>query len=489
MRSRDGTLSAFLKSFLLGGVGLLVMLFSSSAPLFAAAVVIATGVGIFDLGRLITHSDKIIFSFTLAVSILLGYGMGSAIYLLNFWTMEPTKYQYWANEGLFFDQHGLGMALGVSMLAAAILYMWSSYEQPVYAFASFDARASVKARRLVWFGVFMVVIALLMGNIGYEGSVVSDVGHVSALGEILNLIVPPLVPFTLLLITAQQPSMKRLLLVAALVLFVGITLIQGRRYIIYVVVLSAAALNMRGYRVTKRSLVLGIVFSVFGGLLLYYGFNFFLALRIAKSELGTHVNLLEQLRAAFSLLESDRLSFVQEKLAENVGSRPFILSYLAGLMDINSARMPAFGGEFLYSVQTAVPSVLMPGKIASLPPFPEALIHPLYGIPIFDGPNSVIVAGFDDFGFLGALVYPLFNVLLFSAFYKAVRQVVRDQSIRLIVLFSLLFDLLYIEQAFGSVFVTLRNLIIVIAVAAIIVRIPVARLNIRRRYHRIAAGR
>ncbi len=151
-------------------------------------------------------------------------------------------------------------------------------------------------------------------------------------------------------------------------------------------------------------------------------------------------------------------------------------------MGISSARMPAFGAEFVYSVQMAIPSILMPGKVGAMPAAPEALVHPRYGIPVFDGPNSVLVAGFDDFGFLGALVYPLFVVLLYGAFYRSLRTFVRDQPIRLFVLFTLLFQLLYIEQAFGSVFVSLRNLLIVVGVAWLLARLPVARFKRRVRY-------
>ena len=111
-------------------------------------------------------------------------------------------------------------------------------------------------------------------------------------------------------------------------------------------------------------------------------------------------------------------------------------------------------------------------------------MHPLYGIPVFDGPSSVLVVGFDDFGFLGALIYPLGVVLLFGWFNKLVGTVVRDAPIRLFVLFALLFQLLYIEQAFGAVFVTLRNLVIVIGAAWVLGRLPIPRLARRVRYGR-----
>jgi hypothetical protein len=486
MKARTASVNALARPLFLGIAALLLLLFSQSALLFAVAVVLASGVALLDLSRLILRTDRIRFSFTLAVSILLGYGLGSAIYLISYRTLDATQYQYWAPQGLLFDQAGLATALAASLLAAAVLYVRAAVERPVHSNAILYSLASPKAERLLWLGVAVALLALYAGDIGYMGAFVSDTGHVSPLGTLANLMAPPLVPYTLLLIADKRPLAKRLMFAAALVLLVGVTLLLGRRYLLYVLVLSAMALHMRGYRftkLTKRGLVAGAAFFVLAALLLYFGFNFFMALRLAVSELGRDASLPELVRTALSQLSGTQASLVQERLAENAASRPFILSYLAGLMGISSAWMPALGAEVLYSVQTAIPSILMPGKVASLTPAPEALVHPIYGIPVFDGPNSVLVAGFDDFGFLGTLVYPLGVVLLFGWFNKFVRAAVRDAPIQLFVLFALLFQLLYIEQAMGAVFVTLRNLAIVIGAAWVLGRLPIPRLA-RHRYDR-----
>lgn len=481
MKTATRNINALVKPLFLGAAAFLLLLFSGSALAFAAAVVLASGVALLDLSRLILRTDRIRLSFTLAVSILLGYGLGSAIYLISHRTIDATQYQYGL---LFFNQEGLATALAASLLAAAILYVRAAVERPVYSSAILHSLASPKAERLVWLGAAVALFALYAGDIGYMGAAVRDTGNVSPVGVIANLMVPALVPYTLLLITDKRPLAKRLMLVAVLVLLVGVTFVQGRRYLLYVLVLSAMALHMRGYRFTKRGLVIGAAFFGLAALLLYFGFNFFMALRLAVGQLGTDASLPELFRAALSELSGTQARQVQEQLAENVSFRTFILSYLAGLMGISSARMPAFGAEFLYSVQMAIPSILMPGKVGALPSAPEELVHPLYGIPVFDGPNSVLVAGFDDFGFLGALVYPLVVVLLFGWFNKFVRAAVRDAPTRLFVLFTLLFQLLYIEQGFASVFVTLRNLVIVIGAAWVLGKLPIPRLTRRVRHSR-----
>lgn len=484
MKARAAGLNVLAKPLCLGVAALLLLLFSGSALLFSAVVVLASAVALLDLSRLILGTDRVRFSFTLAVSILLGYGVGSAIYLISYRTIDATQYQYWALQGLLFNQQGLAMGLAVSLLAAAVLYVRAAVERPVYSGAILHSLGSPKAERLVWLGVAVTLLALYTGDIGYMGTAVSDAGNVSAVGVIANLMVPALVPYTLLLITDKRPLAKRLMLVAPLALLVGVTFVLGRRYLLYVLILSAMALHMRGYRFTKRGLVIGATFSVLAALLLYFGFNFFMALRLASWGLGKDTSLSELIGAALSQMSGTQARVVQASLAENVASRPFILSYLAGLMGISSTQMPAFGAEFLYSVQMAIPSVLMPGKVGALPSTPEALVHPLYGIPVFDGPNSVLVSGFNDFGFVGALVYPLGVVLLFGWFNKFAGALVRDAPTRLFVLFALLFQLLYIEQGFASVFVALRNLVIVIGAAWVLGKLPIPRLARRARYGR-----
>lgn len=482
MRAVSRNIKYLSKPLFLCIAALLLLVFSSSAWLFAAAVVFASGVALLDLSRLILDTDRIRLSFTCAISILLGYGVGSAIYLIGFQTVDATQYQHWAPIGLLFDQEGLSMALAASLLTAAVLYVCAAVERPVQSSAFVYSLASPKAERLVWLGVAVALLALYAGDVGYMGATVSDTGNVSPVGSIANLMVPALVPYTLLLITDKSPLAKRLMLIAAFGLLVGVTLILGRRYLLYVLVLSAMALHMGGYRFTKRGLVIGAAFSVLAILLLYFGFTFFMALRLAVWELGEDTSLTELVRTALSQISAAQVGMVQERLVENVVSRPFILSYLAGLMGNNSALTPVFGAEFIYSVQMAIPSVLMPWKVATLPSTPEELMHPLYGIPVFDGPNSVLVAGFDDFGFFGVLIYPLGVVLLFGWFNKLVGALVRDAPVRLFVLFVLLFQLLYVEQAFSSVFGTLRNLVIVMGAVWVLGKLPIPRLTRRVRH-------
>jgi hypothetical protein len=457
----------------------LLLAFIDSAMVFTIAVFLTSVVSISELYRLVSRPHEIRFLSTIAVSILLGYGLGSAVYLVANGTIDATEYQYWINHGLSFDQSGLSMALVVSVLASLTLYAFSPLERPVfYSVNTFVTLADAKSRRLVWLGVVLAGVALVTGSFGYMGVSANEAGNVSPIGVIASLMVPALVPYTLLLITDKCSMRGRYTLILALLFFIVVLFIIGRRYLLYVAVLSAVALFLRSHKRHSTSSLLRIsALAIVLIVILFLGFKFFMALRFTMWELGSNAGLPELLSSALSSMVGDKGAVVDEALAKNIGSRTFILSYLAGLMGLSSASMPAWGLELMYSLQMTVPSVLMPSKLSGLPSEAEALVHPLYGIPVFDGPNSFLVAGFDDLGYFGCLLYPLFIAVLYRFFYRVMCLYIKENSTRLFMAFVLLFGLLFIEQSLSSGFLTLRNLLIVVGVAWGLNKVPILRLG------------
>lgn len=456
-----------------------LLLFPTSGLVFTGVVAISSALVVRDLCKLCTGALAVRFSLALAVSILLGYGLGSLIFLVSNATMQADKFQTLAYVGLVFSQSGLAIAFATSLAAASLLYIAAAFERPVN--ARLGSEGGENAERLVWLGLALVALTFFTGDLAFQGISVSDRGQISAFGAIADLMITGLVPYTVFLACGNCGRFKRVLLIVVALLFISALAVLHRRYLIYAFVLSAIAIQMRGFRFnSKRGLTIYFFSGILALLLLAWGFNFFMALRIAGWDLAD-ASLLERSRVAWSLLVGGESSIVSERLSENFRSRTFILSYLAGLMDVTSPHMPALGSELLYSLRAAVPSVLMPGKTSALPGAPEDFIHPRYGIPVFDGPNSVLVAGFDDFGYFGALIYPLLFVLIYRTFYTALQTTLRDGPVRIFALFVLLFQLFYIEQTIASVFVTLRNLMIVIGVAWLVGKLPAPRLRRRAR--------
>jgi hypothetical protein len=120
----------------------------------------------------------------------------------------------------------------------------------------------------------------------------------------------------------------------------------------------------------------------------------------------------------------------------------------------------------------AVPSVFFPEKTDVLPANPEALTHPIYGIPIQDLANSVLVTGYNDFGFVGALVYPVGVAILYSQLTRAVKAVAPVAPVFVFIALILLFQLFFIEQSFTSVVVNVRNGILLTGILTLLHTVP-----------------
>jgi hypothetical protein len=451
---------AHVKAALLAVTAACLLFFQGSTLLYLLAVIVASIIGLLDLFRMVWRPVTIRFCVVLAVGILLGYGLGSAIYLISNQSIDSTQFQYWALFGLLFNQEGLSFALSACLIAAAILYLCGDFERPIYSTTWLKHFDETRSEIPVWLGVAATILALYAGDIGYMGAFVSTTNNISPLGALDKLILPPLAPYLVLLITGNRSARKKVVLLIALLFVFGVLFVIGRRNLLYALVLSGVAWRMREGTAATRRAALSAGFAVVAGTILYWGFNFFMALRLSVAQLGREAGLMDLMQSALANLTDARATVVQQALAENVGSRPFILSYFGGLAGISNGNTPTLGSEFLYAVQTCIPSILLPWKASSLPPSPEYLIHPLYGLPVFDGPNSILVAGFDDFGYVGAVIYPMLLAMLYCWYYSAYRST-RDATIKLFVAFALMFQLLYIEQDLSESFVILRNLIII----------------------------
>lgn len=471
-----------LKCLTLGTFAVVAALFPGSRAVFTALIVAASLFAGNELRRILIQSEGVQFSRVLAVSILLGYAVGATVYLGYFQTTDATIHQYWQEYGLYYSQQSLGLALAAVLGCSSLLYAMSAMEYRKPLVSCWVELSAPSAERIVWLGLLLVVSALYTGEIGYMGPTTDPSGRITALGALAVLVTPPMVPYALAvaLASGDRQLPKRYLLWMAPALFIGVTFVLGRRYLLYALVLSAMVVFARGYRLSVRHIGMMAVAGVIAAIALYVGFKFFMALRLAGWQLGPDVGLRELISTALLMLGSNESQEVEAQLSENVGTRTFILSYFASLVGGGSGQVPALGKELLYSVQMAVPSLLMPGKTAGLPASPEELMHPLYGLPVFDGPNTIVVAGYDDFGFLGAALYPLGLAIFYVSFYAFVCRVTSSQSKRLFVLFALLFQLFYVEQSLTANFVVLRDLVVVLVLLSIISSVPMIRLSAGR---------
>ena len=454
------------KSVLLVVLALLLVLGSGSAVVFLVAVIASTTVAFTELYQWLAHPTQIRFSRTLSLSILLAYSFGTMIFILVNATLHAPAVQYYGSQGMVYDQNGLSVALAMTLCASSALLILTHFEPALFPNGIELLPSGPAAERLLWTGVAIVVLALVTGSIGYGGVARDASNHISPLGALATMLAPPLVPYAILLLrTANTSRNRKPVIRVALLVLIAVLLVLGRRYLLYVMFLCFFAWSFTGSAQRRRLPPVWMFLAA--PVVLYVGFYFFFALRQAVDSLGPNHGLATYVREAWSFMNGQDAATLRDALHANIGSRPFILSYPAGLLSQYADNVPLMGKEAVYSVQSAIPSVLMPLKTASLAPSVEALTHPYYGLPVFDGANTAVTAGLDDFGWIGAILYPMLLTALFILYYKIVRSLLSAPTLAFVSL-TLLFQVLYVEQGPSSVFVTIRDLTLVLLIFAVV---------------------
>lgn len=470
--------------FIQMALALLLIVLPGSPYVFVVCVIVISLLALYWLFVFVFDGACIRFTNTLAMSILLGYGAGSLVFLIGNSTIDVTTSQFWSADGLWYDQYSVSRGLAICLMASVVLGLGSAFEPPASRMLNLNLGAPTKANRIVVVTVVIVAAALLKGDLGYKGAVAADGEGLSALGSIANLLVPAVTPLVVLMMFAPNTRSYRWLLLVVLVFLVMTLFIMGRRDVLFTMVLSLAALMLVIGRLNRRTLLLLLFGGVISLLFVYLGFQVFYAIRLALRELNAEdATVWDALRLAPDYLYGSKRDFAADKLSENVASRPFILSYFAVLLGTESNQVPTLGLELLHGMIIATPSAVFPDKNLLIPAAPEELIHPLYGFHYFDGPNSIVVAGYDDFGWAGAVLYPVALALIFAAYFRVLSGIVKNSALRVIAFFAILFQLLYIEQALSEYIVMVRNLTIVAGMMWIVLQLPRVTLRGARALH------
>ena len=441
----------------------LLALLNNNQAIFLLAALAGSGTGIYGFLLFLRRPHLVCFANLMAVSLLLGYALGTIIYagggLFSTADLNMTE-----TIEFGYAQSDLSFSLLLIYVVCSVLFSFSRLESPIFEtgqiFASF---ALPKARLLIWVGIGMVMAAFAVGDLGYMGTQANESLNVTVLGAMSGLLVPILLPMSALCFIDETSRWRRILLFLAFFLFLFSLVLLGRRVLLYSIVNLMIALAVSGRKLPKFGWTkwTAIGLSAIGLMLfLYIGFYFFYALRLSIDNLGLETGLVNLLYATVDLLQNE-FSGVGVELSSNSMERPFILSYLAAFVGAQSIYPPLWGEELVYAIKVAIPSLIYPEKTILLPSMVEEFVHPAFGFHVFDGPNSIVTAGLNDFGLIGVLLYP---VLLVMA-YAAVRRLLYGRLpsfIYYFVMFRLIFQVLYVEQSLAGLLTSaLRDLALI----------------------------
>ncbi|MHB1300118.1 MAG: hypothetical protein ACYCY8_04520 [Burkholderiales bacterium] len=433
----------------------------------AVAVVMSIG-AILLLIHIVNNIHQVRLSTILALSLLLGYGVGTLNSVFDVWFQTSRDVAEYFN----YQPSQLAIAEIVVCLSVSVL-LWISKFEKSSVFPHNVATMDVGRRELVFMSLLVAIIiyAFAAGGIGFQGVYSSDRGRMSVIGAITSMIHPAIVAFSVYCFHKARGKQKLYFGVMAALMMI-LLVPQGRRIILYSVVLSLFAYVLAGGRFRvfkiKTIMLLGAIAT-----LTIFASNFFFAMRMATYGYATGELTLWDLvnHGAAILLDPDAHAGMQALQIENMRERTFILGYLAELLDKTWTISPLYGQIMGFAFKMSIPSILGIDKSSVIQiGYEEGIANPHFGLPVLDVPNTVLTSGISDFGVFGAFLCPL----LVLGLYKVAQVTLGKFSpppVYLMMSFILVYALLQVEEELSFHFVTIRDLVLLVLLMVVIYKI------------------
>jgi hypothetical protein len=444
----------------------LMLLIAPGSMLFIwLSLLIGTFVALVDLLALRLGHHVYRYTSVLAAALLLGYCAGTINTLITRWLYEEPLDPTQNDLGVNYPLMSFSLAIAIVLITSAVLRLLSRAEPATFV-APFSAPqiANSRSRAVMAACLLIAAAAFAFGDLGYMGVQADQGRNISAIGAYAYVIGPALPALAVLGLLSERGFKWRAFWGLSLVGSIFGLMVLGRRVLIFAVVTALIAGVFFGDRSLfgSRRRVLGtiVAFGIFG-FAVVLGTQAFFALRLAIERIGDTADLITALSLAFDILDQDT-AVLNVALADNIRDRTFILSFLSAFVAAQETYPPLMGEQLSFAVKLAVPSALFPRKTDFLPPAPEHFVHPAFGMPVFDGPDTILTAGFTDFGVAGAIGY----VLVLAGVYAWVSRIGRSLLPSFLFYFlwaRLTYQLFYVEDSLASFFtVFLRDLLVVL---------------------------
>jgi hypothetical protein len=432
--------------------GLVAWIASNETGMVVAAAVGGT-ISLYLLWDWLFREGPTRFSTLLAMALLQGYGLGA----LNTWLTLPTGGLALAqflggDEGVY----ARGMA-AVLIASAPLLFLGELFERPIFG-SEFRLPLDQRTYLFMFLGTVAMVVGFLVHAVGYSGTQGGTEGQVSVASALLSWMFPPLTALSIAVFLGTRGFFTKTLMGLCTVVLFVLIMAFGRRNMVYTAVVVIFTLRLTGYRL--RGTVLRKVVLIGGlGFFLAIGVTVFMLLRLAGFQThSSKASLGQRIQIALSWVEDGTaLDRATEANRTNVQRRTFVLGFFADVLEGSSRRTPALGRDFLGYASQAIPRVLNPEKDVTFGE--EGLVDGQFGLTYTDAANSVLTNGAADFGFAGALVYPVLLVGLFRLIIGALSRLLPPLSVTFVAL-GMIFTIVQTESALTMFLVTIRNVII-----------------------------
>ena len=412
------------------------------------------------------------FSTVLAMTLLLGYGLGA----VNTWlTLPRGDLPLPAFLGL--DEGVLARGMAAVLLSAAVLcFLGELYERPLFG-REFRIPLDQHTYSLIYLGTLATAAGFFTHSLGTGGGQSAN-GEQSVASALLSWLFSPLAALTVAVFLASGKGVSKLLTGICTLILCVLLMAVGRRVIVYTAMEILFALRLTGYRVKGTILKKALMFAALTGFVAL-GVTVVMLLRVAggQTKAGYLAPLSQKIEIAMTWVE-DGTAFKRatEANQSNVRKRTFVLGFFADVLEGSSRNTPALGEDLLGLATIAVPRALYPDKDTSLSFGEEGLVDETFGLTYADAANSILTGGATDFGLLGVIMYPLFAVWLMRFSIEFLAKFLSPLPVSIIVL-GAVFMLLETETTITGYLVTIRNEIIFAIILFIFSRLPIIRLQ------------
>jgi hypothetical protein len=387
-----------------------VLTWIGSTPFFmVVACMIGSAVGLYLTWDWLLRNGATRFSTLMVLGELIGYCLGA----LNSWATTP-RGGLTIGEYFGYDDGVLARAAALVLIANGVLLcLGEMFERPVFG-REFRLLIDYRLYYIVYAGVLVYIGAFASGALTLMGAAVEN-GNIGVFKTFLQWFFPPLAVLSAMTFLSTPRGIHKVLTAcAAMTMLVMMTLL-GRRIMIYSVIEIVFAVRLTGYKFKGtglKKLLAGVMLTFF----IVCGALFFMLMRVAGyGDDATHKSLSQKLYYVGQwVADGTALERTTSATSNNVQKRTFVLGFLGDVLEGSSIRRPGLGENAYGLIQLSVPSVLYPGKDKFYSE--EAMVDRLFGYGFADEPNSIFTNGATDFGFIGAILYPLVLAYLLRAY-------------------------------------------------------------------------
>ena len=449
-------------------IGFAGVILSDFLPIFIILAVMSGVVGLLAFAFCITHPANIKVHDVLGMMLGIAYGTGTLNTLISYaldnrdLLSSSSVSAYW-----------LSRTLGFSTAAAGFLHIIGRFDSDGYLFPKLYS-IDLQAKRFLWFvGIVTMMIILLIatGRLGFMASlsVVTGSAEISPSAAIALDLMTPTGALALFfgLKDIQRNRNRNILFIILALLLLLVQFGLGRRiFVISTLIYIMTALLARRSR--KLFSFRNIVILAVATLAMQIATTAFYTMRIASysfNSMYVRPSISDLIPEAIGVYKNREKLHVAEQIRENVGSRTFVLEYLAILSERSSKIEPTYGLNLARAIIVTTPSILYPSKYRN-PLFQaeEELLNVHFRLPVWDAANSVLTASVGDFGEIGLFILPAVMSFMFSSILRLTYSFVPPAA-GMLVSFYICKTLLSVEEDISNYFSSLRSIVIILGIS------------------------